>query len=356
MAATGAEARSAEFGRTAMADFSRRALIGGGLALAAAMPFARLGSAQDPKFFRIATGPTETDYFAAGTLIGTVVSSPPGSRECDRGGSCGVPGLIAVTQTTAGSLANIALLMRRQVDSGFVQADIAYLASVAAGPFARQPAASDLRAIACLFPESVQVVVSRASAIGEFRQLRGKTVSLGERDSATLVTARAVLQAAGVAERDVKVQFLKLAEAAEAMRAGRLDAFFEVAAPPSPTIADLAQESDIDLLAIPLAVAERLRRSMPYYASTTIAAGRYRGVAETQSLGLATLWVVGSETDDKTVYELTRALWHPSNRRALDQGNPLGRLIRPDTALDGMSIFIHAGAAQYYRETGLLKD
>jgi hypothetical protein len=57
--------------------------------------------AQEPRFFRIATGPTESSLFQVGALIGQVVSSPPGSRECDRGGSCGVPGLIAVTQTTA---------------------------------------------------------------------------------------------------------------------------------------------------------------------------------------------------------------------------------------------------------------
>lgn len=338
-----------------MPDFARRTFLGGGLALAAAVPFARPSDGQDARFFRIATGPTETAYFAAGTLIGALVSAPPGARACDRGGSCGVPGLIAVNQTTAGSLANVSLLSRGQIDSGFVQADIAYLASIGAGPFARRAATTGLRAMACLFPESVHIVVRRGSQIADLAGLRGKAVSLGERDSATLVTALATLQAAGLSERDLKVQYLKPGEAAEALRSGALDGFFHVTAAPAEPIADLARTVEIDLLGIPMLVAERMRRSVPYYASVTIPAERYGDVPETMTVGFSTLWVVGADAEDKIVYELTRALWHPGNRRALEQNNPVGRLIKPDAALDGMSIDIHPGAAQYYREAGLLK-
>jgi TRAP transporter TAXI family solute receptor len=337
-----------------MMDISRRALLGGGVALAAAS-LASTGWAQEPRFFRIATGPTESDYFAVGTLIGGVVSSPPGSRDCDRGGSCGVPGLIAVTQTTAGTLANVAQISRRQLDSALVPADIAYWAQSGTGPFARQAPAVNLRAIATLFPETVHIVVRRDAGIGSIGELRRRAVSLGERESGTMATARTILRAAGVADGDLEAVFLKPSDAATALRDGRIDALFEVAAAPSALIADLAQATDIDLLPIPPALAEQLRLSVPYYAASTIAADRYRGVEETETASFGTMWVVTSETDDKTVYELARALLHPSNRRALDQGNPLGRLIRPDTVLDGMSLEIHAGAAQYYREAGLLK-
>src|SRR5262249_36390581 len=102
-------------------------------------------------------------------------------------------------------------------------------------------------------------------------------------------------------------------------------------------------------------LASRLRLSVPYYAPATIAAGRYRGVDDTETASFGTLWVVLAEAEDKIVYELARALLHPNNRRALDQGNPLGRFIRPDTVLDGVSLQFPPGAAQYYREAGLLK-
>ena len=93
-------------------------MTGGGAlaALSAGLPWTR-AAAQEPRFFRIATGAVDSSYFGVGTLIGNVVSSPPGARDCERGGSCGVPGLIAVTQTTAGPLANIDLIANKGLES-----------------------------------------------------------------------------------------------------------------------------------------------------------------------------------------------------------------------------------------------
>jgi TRAP-type uncharacterized transport system substrate-binding protein len=49
-------------------------------------------------------------------------------------------------------------------------------------------------------------------------------------------------------------------------------------------------------------------------------------------------------------YGLTKALWHPNTRRLLDAGHPIGREIRVDTALSGLPIPLHPGAAKYYSE------
>jgi TRAP-type uncharacterized transport system substrate-binding protein len=51
---------------------------------------------------------------------------------------------------------------------------------------------------------------------------------------------------------------------------------------------------------------------------------------------------------------MTRALWHPSTRRLLDRGHPVGRLIQLKSALDGLAIPLHEGAKRYYREIGIL--
>ena len=334
---------------------TRRAVIGGGAASAAALALPAAPRAQEARFFRIATGTTESSYFAIGTLIGNVVSSPPGSRDCDRGGSCGVPGLIAVTQSTAGSVANVDLVGRRQLESGLMQADIAYWAYHGTGPYRGKGAVANLRAIANLFPEHVHVVARRGAGIRDLRQLRGRNVSLGERESGTLVAARAILQSLGIAERDVKAQFLNPALAADALRERRIDAFFETAALPSLLVGDLAQAVDIDLIAVPAAIAARLRSAYPFFTVSAIPAGRYRGTAETETLTIGALWVVGAEVDDQIVRGLTRALWHPNNRRTLDQGHPIGRLIRPETALDGVALQVHPGAALYYFEAGLVR-
>ena len=48
--------------------------------------------AQEMKFFRIGTGSAGGTYFPIGGLIANAISNPPGSRPCDKGGNCGVPG------------------------------------------------------------------------------------------------------------------------------------------------------------------------------------------------------------------------------------------------------------------------
>ena len=52
-------------------------------------------------------------------------------------------------------------------------------------------------------------------------------------------------------------------------------------------------------------------------------------------------------------YGITRALWHPSTRRLLDNGHPKARQIDISTALDGVVVPLHPGAQRYYTELGL---
>jgi uncharacterized protein len=333
----------------------RRVLAGfGGLVLAAPALGIRPATAQDARFFRIASGPTESSLFQAGTLIGQIVSSPPGARDCARGGACGVPGTIAVNQTTPGSLANLDLLAAGRIDSILCQADFAHAAFTGSGLWRGKPAFSNLRVLAHLYPETVHVVVRRAAGIADLRGLRGKPISLGERESGTATNARAILTAAGLAERDIRAQYFKTAEAVEAMKQGTLDAFFDTAAVPSSLVRELAEEREVALLSLDGLLA-RLRPQQPFLSATAIPAGIYANVGETPSLSVGILWLASAATEDATAQGLVRALWHPNNRRALETHASLGRLIRADAAAEGFGLPLHPGAAAHYAEAGLTR-
>ena len=56
--------------------------------------------AQEMKFFKIGTGGAGGTYFPIGGLIANAISSPPGARSCEKGGTCGVPGLVAIAVST----------------------------------------------------------------------------------------------------------------------------------------------------------------------------------------------------------------------------------------------------------------
>lgn len=335
---------------------SRRRVLGafGGLVLAA--PALRIPSAvaQEARFFRIASGPTESSLFQAGTLIGQLVSAPPGARDCARGGGCGVPGMIVVTQTTAGSLANLDLLAAGRIDSALCQADLGYSAFFGTGQWRGKPPFAGLRSLANLYPETVHLVVRRAAGIANIAGLRGKPISLGERESGTAINARAILAAGGLAERDLRPQFLTTAAAVEAMKDGKLDAFFETAAAPSSLVRELADEREIALL--PLGgLLPRLRAQQPFLSETVIPAGSYANVAETPSLSVGILWVATAALPDAIAHGMVRGLWHQNGRRALEAHPTLGRLIRADAAAEDFGLPLHPGAVAYYTEAGLVR-
>src|SRR5438552_3422116 len=135
---------------------------------------------QDIRFFRLGTGATGSVNFAIGGLITGIISNPPGSRECDRGGSCGVPGMIAVAQASAGSVDNVEKIGKGQLDGGLTQADVAYWAYYGAGLYTPAGAIHDLRAIANLYRDLMHLVVRADSPIQSVADLKGKRVALGE--------------------------------------------------------------------------------------------------------------------------------------------------------------------------------
>src|SRR5262245_3238470 len=59
-------------------------------------------SGQETQFFRIGAAATSGTFFEIGGVIASAISNPAGSPPCERGGSCGVPGLVAVAQATQG--------------------------------------------------------------------------------------------------------------------------------------------------------------------------------------------------------------------------------------------------------------
>ncbi len=306
--------------------------------------------AQEARYFRIGTGSTAGTYFPIGGIIASAISKPPGSRDCAAGGSCGVPGLIAVAQSTKGSVDNVMGIAEGRLESGLSQADISYWAYNGQGIFEATGPIETLRSVANLFPEAVHVVVRRDAGIFKLSDLRGKRVSLDLEGSGTRVDALLILEAFGIGLDDMDEQALAAGDAADLLRAGELDAFVMVAGTPATAVVELADDSLITLVPIGGPEAEALHAKYPFFAEDRIVSGTYFNVPSTETLSVGAQWLVSAKLPEDLVYELTRALWHENTRRLLDNGHPKGKLIRKVSALDGLVVPLHAGARRYYLE------
>lgn len=342
---------------------SRRRLLTGASVLGL-LPWAGLlaglpagpAAGQDLQYFRIATGTTSGTYFPIGGLIANAISNPPGSRACDRGGSCGPPGLIVVAQATVGSVENIELLRSGAVEAGFAQADVAYWAYSGTGSFTGKPGFEGLRSLGMLYAEAIQVVVRSDGFIDRMADLKGRVISLGEEGSGTLVEARLILDAYGLSETMLTPAYLKPGTAADRLAKGELDGFFMVGGFPVAAVSDVAARVPIRLVPIDGEPAARLRRGLRFYLETDIPADVYPGTAPTPTLSLGAELLTRADRDPELIYGVVKALWSENTRRILAEGHPTGRSFDPAKAAASVSLPLHPGAERYYREAGLIGD
>jgi uncharacterized protein len=310
--------------------------------------------AQEAQFFRIGAAATSGTFFEIGGVIASAISKPIDSPPCDHGGSCGVPGLVAVTQATQGSVENLRMVGNGQIESGIAQSDVASWAYNGTGMFAGEGPIRTLRAIANLFPERLQLVVRSDSPIRILADLKGRHVSLGQPGSGTLADARIVLAAAGLTEKDLVAEYLRPGAAAAEIKDGTLDAFFLIGGIPVPAIRDLAATTPIRLIPIDDDVLERMKETSSSYRRSAIPAGTYPGISvETPTIGFNAVWVVSANSSDDLIYEITKALWNEATQRLLDSHNTIGKQVRFEDALDGLGLPLHPGAKRFYREVGL---
>ncbi|WP_299617489.1 TAXI family TRAP transporter solute-binding subunit [Pelagibius sp.] len=310
-------------------------------------------SAEQLSLFRIGTGGIGGTYYPIAGLVAQAISNPAGYCEPDE--VCGVPGLVAVAQSSSGSVTNVKDIAAGRIESGFVQSDVAFWAYSGVEAFAGDGRQTSLRAIAHLYPESFHIVVRSDSGLESVHDLAGHRVALDEAGSGTLVGAELVLKAFGLNQSDIAVSYLKSDDAMERLVAGELDAFFLIAGYPAKVIQWATEQTAIRLLPISGPETAELVKVNPFLQHDIIPAATYDGVKQVETLTVAAQWITREDIEEDTVYGILQALWRSDARRLLDRGHAKGRVIRLETALEGVGIPLHPGAMRFYRDVGLLQ-
>lgn len=335
-------------------DEISRVLNGGLIAWLLMMVLAVVISAESSageRIFRIATASKSGTFYPIGSLIARGISE---DKECAAGPECGVDGLIAIAQVSNGSVANVESVSAGDIEAGLAQADVIYWAHTGTGRFQGRGPLAGFHAVANLYPGSLHVVARADSGLEQIQDLRGRRVALDEPGSGTLATAELILKSSGITKSDLFPLYIKHNHAGPMLAEARLDAFFFVAGYPTQSVVKVSKSTGIRLIPLSSSTVERLIAERPYFIPGAIPAGVYSGVDEdVPTVDIGTQLIVRSDLDDELVYAMTAAIWSKRTRRLLDEGHPKGAQVRLETALHGIAIPLHPGAARYYRESGL---
>jgi TRAP transporter TAXI family solute receptor len=277
-----------------------------------------------------------------------------------------IPDVSATAQSGNASVANVNLVAQDEVETAFIQNNVLDSAYFGRDQWQGKPL-KNLRVIASLYPETIQICALKSAKIKVVSDSKGKRVMLGDKGSGSEFDARNILNAHGITYDMIKPDYVGWEVAAQRLKDDQGDMLFQTAGYPASYIIDLTTMKDVNLVSLSDDAIQKLCGQYKFYVPSTIPAKTYRGQdQEVKSIAMMALWVTNDAMSEKLVYEMTKALWEKgnmANRKDQADGAEIlakvvpetGKFIKLKNALQGITTPLHPGAERYYKEKGMLK-
>ena len=287
----------------------------------------------------IATGGTGGVYYPYGGAIANVISKY-------------IPGVEATAEVTAAAVDNLKLVGSGEADLGYAYPDLAYDAIEAKGLFKSK---LPIRMVAQLYVSYFHLVTLANSNIKSVADLKGKRVSTGAPNSGTEVVAFRVLEAAGLnPEKDIRRDRLSVVESANALKDGKIDAFFWVGGLPTAAILDLAATPGTSMRLVPTdtAVAKIFQKYGQIYVKATIPKATYpKMTADVGVVGIPNVLVCNTNADPDLIYKVLKAMF--DHKADLVAVHSQAKEFTLKDAVIKTVVPYHPGAVKYFKEKGI---
>lgn len=290
------------------------------------------------KDYILATGGTGGTYYPFGGAIANIWNTK-------------VENMNVTAQATGASAENLRLINKGEAEYAIVQNDVMDYAYNGTDLFAGEKLAN-IMTIGTLYPEVVQIAVSKDSGIKSVADFKGKRISVGDAGSGVEFNAKQIMEGYGLTFDDIKKSNLSFKESAEGIQNGTLDGCFVTAGVPNAALQELAFTAGLTLVPVDGEAAKKICEKYGYYTQTTIPGGTYKGTDDdTPALAIKATLAVNSKLDEQTVYEMTKALFE--NLDELATAHAKGKEVSAKAAVTGVSVPFHPGAKKYFKEIGL---
>ena len=300
-----------------------------------------LASGAGAQNLSIATGGTGGVYYPMGGGVAAVLSKH-------------VPGMQATAEVTGGSVDNLKLIASGKPYVGFSMADATLDAYRGVDKFSGNKV--PVRTLMVLYPNRMHVVTVEGRGINSMADLKGKRVSTGSPGSATEVMAFRVIEAAGLdRDKDLKRERLGVAESVNAVKDGKIDAFFWVGGLPTAGVTDLANTPGTKLKMIDHAdtVAAMNKKYGNLYVEDVIPKAVYKGMeADNKQATVMNILVAHENMDDKTAYNIVKTIFDKRDDLIAVHKEAASFKLENQKA-SASPVPFHPGAVKYFAERGV---
>lgn len=310
--------------------FAGAALLGAGVVVA------------QQKTISIATGGTGGVYYPMGGGLANMISKH-------------IPGTQATAEVTGGSVDNLKLIGSKRAEVAFSQVDAAVDAVNGKDKFTAGKV--PLRTLLVLYPNRMHVVTVEGTGVNKMSDLKGKRVSTGSPGSATEVFAFRVIEAAGLdKDKDMTRERLSVAESVNAVKDGKIAAFFWVGGIPTAAVTDLGATPGVKIKMIDTAdlVKKMNEKYDGVYSTDTIKKGAYPGQDKDNPVSVVQNILVAHESmPDDLAYNLVKMIIEkkPELVAAHKEADSISLDIQKKA--NSASVPWHPGALKYLKEKGV---
>ena len=300
-----------------------------------------LAAAVQAQNISVATGGTGGVYYPMGGGLAAVLSKY-------------VPGMQATAEVTGGSVDNLKLVASGKPYVGFSMSDAAQDAYNGEDKFKGNKV--PVRTLAVLYPNRMHLVTVEGKGIAKFADLKGKRVSTGSPGSATEVMAFRLIEAGGFdKDKDLKRERLGAAESVNALKDGKIDAFFWVGGLPTAAVSDLANTPGTRIKMVDHAdlVAGMNKKYGNLYVQDSIPKETYKGMdQDNRQATVQNILVAHESMDEKTAYNIVKAMFdHKADIVAVHKEAENFKL--ENQKKDATPVPWHPGAVKYFAEKGI---
>jgi uncharacterized protein len=307
---------------------------------AAALLFGGPGVAQQQRTISIGTGGTGGVYYPLGGGMANVLSKY-------------LPGVQATAEVTGGSVDNLKLISAQPGQIGLSMVDAALDAAEGKGKFTAGKV--PVRTLMVLYPNRMHVVSTAARGVIKMSDLKGKRVSTGSPGSATEVMAFRVIEAAGLdRDKDMTRERLSVAESGNALKDGKIDAFFWVGGLPTAAVTDVGATPNVKITLIDSAdlVDKMNAKYSPIYSKGVIPAKTYPGQDKDNPVAVVqNILVANADMPEDVAYNIVKTLMEKKPELVAVHREAENFEVKNQTK-EATSVPFHPGAAKYFNEKG----
>lgn len=288
--------------------------------------------------FVFLTGRVDGTYYPVGMSIKRAIEK-------------GIPEIQILCEPSHGSLDNARLLVSDKADLAIIQSDIAYYLYTGSRIFSLP--SDKINGICPLYVEAVHVVTRNDSGIKLLRDLKGKIVSVGQKDSGSEFNTRVILDTLNITYGDITPVYEPLDESIDLLKRNKIDALFVTTKVPILSLKHYFEDLDLTLISFHSNEIERIIKAYPYFVSKKIAAFTYPNQnRDVFTLGVRALFLVHAYENKRKVYQITKALY--ANKEIVEEAHP-NITLDPKEAATRMPVPLHSGARDYYKEIGVIQ-